>query len=100
LTTLWLKKKTSKELMSVFGKFKFKDSLERNILSRSNMDHCLAEKKSKGLMSIYGKFKVKDSGQKFVKLGQIWTSLAVKNIKGVNELGMESSNSKTFARNV
>jgi len=31
--------------MSVFGKFKFKDSLDRNILSRSNMDHCLAEKK-------------------------------------------------------
>jgi len=46
--------------MSIYGKFKVKDSLNRNLLSRSNM-------------------------------GQ---SLAVKNIKGVNELFMESSNSK------
>jgi len=53
--------------MSINGKFKFKDSLARNILSRSNMDHCLAEKI---------------------------------NIKGVNELFTESSNSKTFARNM
>jgi len=54
--------KQQKDSISSYGKFKFKDSLDRNIFSWSNMDHCLAEKKtSKELMSICGKFKVKDS---------------------------------------
>jgi len=52
--------------MRIYGKFKVKDSLDRNLLSRSNMDQ---------------------SGCK-------------KNIKGDNELVMENSNSKTFARNM
>jgi len=37
--------KHRKESKSICGKIKFKDSLARNMLSRSNMDHCLAEKK-------------------------------------------------------
>jgi len=55
--------KQQKDSISSYGKFKFKDSLERNILSWSNMDHChcLAEKTSKELMSICGKFKLQDS---------------------------------------
>jgi len=44
-TTVWLGKKTSKELMSIYGKVKVKNSLDRNLLSRSNMDHCLSGKK-------------------------------------------------------
>jgi len=59
--------KQQKDSISIYGKFKVKDSLDRNLLSRSDMEHYLAEKI---------------------------------NIKGVNELFTESSNSKTFARNM
>jgi len=46
MTTLWLKKKKNfKGVNECFGKFKFKDSFDRNNLSRSNMDLCLGEKK-------------------------------------------------------
>jgi len=31
--------------MIIYGKFKFKDSLDRNLLSRSKMGQSLAEKK-------------------------------------------------------
>jgi len=41
-----LLKKNQRDTMSIYGKFKFKDSLERNMLSRSNMDHCLADETS------------------------------------------------------
>ncbi len=47
--------------MRIYGKFRFKDSLTRNMLSRSNMDHCLADETQKESKSIYGKFKFKDS---------------------------------------
>jgi len=64
--------------MSVFGKFKFKDSLDRNILRRSNMDHCLAEKKKniKGVNEYLWKVQgQRHFGQKFVKYvkyGPVW----------------------------
>jgi len=34
--------KQQKDSISSYGKFKFKDSLARNMLSKSNIDHCLA----------------------------------------------------------
>jgi len=45
LTTVGLKKH-KRDTMSLYGKFKFKDSLERNMLSRSNVDHCLLDETS------------------------------------------------------
>jgi len=42
--TVWLMKQ-QKDSISRYGKFRFQDSLDINILSRSNMDHCLPEKK-------------------------------------------------------
>jgi hypothetical protein len=47
-TTVWLKK-YQKESISIYGKFKFNDSLDKNMLSRSNMDHCLADETSEGV---------------------------------------------------
>jgi len=57
-----------KDSISSYGKFKFKDSLDENILSWSNMDHCLAEKKIKGVNEYLWKVQVQRLfGQKFVK---------------------------------
>jgi len=54
--------------MSINGKFKFKDSLARNILSRSNMDHCLADETAEGLNKYLWKVQGQRLfGQKFVK---------------------------------
>jgi len=68
LTTVWLKKH-HRVLMSIYGKFMFKDSLERNMLSRSNMDHCLADETAEGLNEYLLKVQVQRFyGQKHVKL--------------------------------
>jgi hypothetical protein len=52
--------KHKKESMSIYRKFKFKDSLARNMLSGSNMDHSLADETSEGVY-MYRQFKIKDS---------------------------------------
>jgi len=68
-TTVCLEKKTSKELMSIYGKFKVKDSFDRNLLSWSNMDHCLSGKKNiKGVNEYLWKVQVqRHFDQKHVK---------------------------------
>jgi len=54
--------KQQKDSMSIYGKFNFKDSMARNMLSWSKIDHCLADETAEGLnMESYGKFKLKDS---------------------------------------
>jgi hypothetical protein len=55
--------KHQKKSMSMHSKLAFEKSLARNMLSRSNMDHCLADETSEGLWVFIKKlkFKFKDS---------------------------------------
>jgi len=61
--------KQQKESKSIYGKFKFKDSLARNMLTWSKMDHCLADESAEGLNKQLWKVQVQRFfGEKYFKL--------------------------------
>jgi len=61
------KKKTSKGLMSIYGKFKVKDTLDRNLLSTSNMDQSGCKKNMKGVNELWKVQVQRLFGKKYVK---------------------------------
>ncbi len=73
--------------MSIYRKFKFKDSLARNMFSGPTKDHCQADEKSEVVYEYLQKVQVqvqRHFGQKYVKqvkYGQLFGQKSVKQVK-------------------